>query len=207
MDTGLPNTYAEIHRQDLLKQVTPTAADHVLWLYRGFDAATLTGKEPGNFTRKLMHLIKAADPGNRRRLGLGFPDYVAAMDLLDLPLDQYETNIAALAEIARPGSVGERHMNELEHVSAPVVVPTPEEWQPGDLVIDNDGRLFVRATPQGEEAGWPWGYPTEHARAYDGGPVAPDGSVEEGYPTRPLTLLVRDGRPAPSFQHPNGTGR
>ncbi|MEU4511750.1 hypothetical protein AB0G05_19840 [Nonomuraea wenchangensis] len=102
----LPDTYAEVHRADLLRQITPKAADHVLWHARGFDAATLTGKEPGSFTKKLIDAIKAADPGNRHKLALGFPDYVAALNLLDLPLHQYEENLARLAVIARPGSIG-----------------------------------------------------------------------------------------------------
>jgi hypothetical protein len=99
------DSYAEVHRQHLLDQITPTAADHILWLHRGFDVATLTGKEPGSFTKLLMQTIKSADPGNQRKLAQGFPDYVAAMQLLDNP-EHYERAVDELAAIARPGSIG-----------------------------------------------------------------------------------------------------
>ncbi|MFI6317306.1 hypothetical protein ACIBG8_07295 [Nonomuraea sp. NPDC050556] len=76
-----------------------------------------------------------------------------------------------------------------------VVVPTPEEWRPGDLVLDNQGRMFTRASAEDEASGWPWGYASEDVRDVTGRPHVPEGAVEEGHPTRPLRLLVRDGRP------------
>ncbi|MCX4750962.1 hypothetical protein OG455_41510 [Kitasatospora sp. NBC_01287] len=60
-------------------------------------------------------------------------------------------------------------------------------WQPGDLVLAADGHLWVRAYPEDVEKGWPWAHSAETVGAGSG-------AVEEDYPVRPLTLLVRDGR-------------
>lgn len=57
-------------------------------------------------------------------------------------------------------------------------------WRPGDLIFDARGRLFQRADEDQAAEGWPWG--SAESRS---------GSVEEEYPQRPVTLLVRDGRP------------
>ncbi|MBB5081352.1 hypothetical protein [Nonomuraea endophytica] len=84
-------------------------------------------------------------------------------------------------------------MNEIQPQRG-TLVPTPEEWQPGDVVLDNQGSLFARASAHDEAKGWPWGYTSTAARGFDGEAYVPEGSVEEGYPTRPLRLLVRDGR-------------
>lgn len=51
-------------------------AAHVLWHFR-----EPGGVEPGNFVAKLIDAIAAADPGNRRRLGLAFPGYAVAVEL------------------------------------------------------------------------------------------------------------------------------
>ncbi|MFB7671354.1 hypothetical protein ACFC26_08035 [Kitasatospora purpeofusca] len=63
-------------------------------------------------------------------------------------------------------------------------------WQPGDVVLDASGHLYVRSThPQ-----YVWGHPDEGAlRDTIGRLVVPDGGVEDRTAVRPLTLLVRDG--------------
>ncbi|MEU8360132.1 hypothetical protein AB0C27_29385 [Nonomuraea sp. NPDC048882] len=72
-----------------------------------------------------------------------------------------------------------------------------ERWQPGDLVVDADGALFTRAgAGEDAERGLPWGRPAEVTRRDDGGVHVPEGVVAESVPVRPLTLLLRDGRPA-----------
>ncbi|MET8870127.1 hypothetical protein ABZW11_44945 [Nonomuraea sp. NPDC004580] len=70
-----------------------------------------------------------------------------------------------------------------------------ERWQPGDLVVDADGRLFSRAGADDQARGLPWARPRDVARRDDGGVLVPDGEVGEQTPARPLTLLLRDGRP------------
>ncbi|MER6513515.1 hypothetical protein ABT158_42360 [Nonomuraea sp. NPDC001636] len=71
-----------------------------------------------------------------------------------------------------------------------------EQWQPGDLVVDADGGLFTRASAQDEADGVPWGRPRHAARHADGSIHVPAGEAGEQVPARPLTLLLRDGRPA-----------
>lgn len=68
----------------------PTA-QHVLWHFGH------GGYEPGSFTKHLMLAITTADPGNQTRLSLGFPGYVAAMQLAQTS----ETGIATLQTIAK----------------------------------------------------------------------------------------------------------
>ncbi|MFY1620091.1 hypothetical protein [Micromonospora sp. WMMD736] len=71
-----------------------------------------------------------------------------------------------------------------------------EEWLDNDLVIDAQGRLFVRADRDSIAEGWPWAYAPDGAPMNPSSLPGPEGSVEETYPERPLVLLVRDGRPA-----------
>jgi hypothetical protein len=59
-----------------------------------------------------------------------------------------------------------------------------EQWQHGDVVMAADGELWRRAADRHAEQGWPWAYVWSQ-----------EGSVEEDYPPRPLTLLVRGGQP------------
>ncbi|WP_406318371.1 hypothetical protein OHA77_13365 [Streptosporangium sp. NBC_01639] len=90
-------------------------------------------------------------------------------------------------------------------VAPGMVAAWPEQWQPGDLVIDIRGRVFVRASGEDERFGRPWGYPRRDTLDISGRPVVPEGAVGEDEPTRPLTLLVRHGRPLPPFS-PSGGG-
>lgn len=57
-------------------------------------------------------------------------------------------------------------------------------WRRGDMVVDNAGQVFWRADARSVAEGWPWAH-SESA----------DGAVAEDAPRRPLTLLVRDGKP------------
>lgn len=51
---------------------------HVLWQF----GDSVYGVEPGTFTQRLMLTISSADKGNRERLAKGFPELVAAMNLV-----------------------------------------------------------------------------------------------------------------------------
>lgn len=53
--------------------ITTEAAKHVLGFF-GQEG----GQQPGTFHEYLIHTIESADPVNRDKLALGFPDYVAA---------------------------------------------------------------------------------------------------------------------------------
>lgn len=56
-----------------LSDVTPEMARHVLWHFGE------GGHRAGSFTTALIELIARADPANRHRMGLGFPEYAAAV--------------------------------------------------------------------------------------------------------------------------------
>lgn len=76
---------------------TPTisaeTANHVLFHYgRG-------GYQAGSFTEHLIKTIDMADPDNRDRIALGFPDYVAAVVAIQYDRD----GIAHLQRIAAGG--------------------------------------------------------------------------------------------------------
>lgn len=70
-----------------------------------------------------------------------------------------------------------------------------ERWQPGDLVLDAEGSLFTRAGLADQAGGRPWGYPDNRTRRLTGEPFIPEGIATEDFPVRPLTLMLRDGRP------------
>lgn len=60
-------------------------------------------------------------------------------------------------------------------------------WQPGDTVMDQKGQMWTRVDPRDG---------AHHVRlrwAYVATPST--GSVEEEWPTRPMTLIVRGGKP------------
>jgi hypothetical protein len=66
-------------------------AAHVLFHY-GREG----GYQAGSFTEQLLTTISMADPANTTRLGLGFPDYVAAVTAI-----QYDPNgVARLQDLA-----------------------------------------------------------------------------------------------------------
>lgn len=66
-------------------------AAHVLFHY-GREG----GYQAGSFTEQLLTAIGMADPGNTDRLGLGFPEYVAAVTAI-----QYDPNgVERLQDIA-----------------------------------------------------------------------------------------------------------
>ena len=66
-------------------------AAHVLFHY-GRDG----GYQAGSFTEQLIKTIDMADPGNRDKLAVGFPDYVAAVVAI-----QYDPNgVGHLQQIA-----------------------------------------------------------------------------------------------------------
>lgn len=71
--------------------ITAIEASHVL---AHFGAG---GYPAGSFTRTLIRATTAADPANRARLALGFPGYVAAVDLAQ----NDPAGIAKLQAIAR----------------------------------------------------------------------------------------------------------
>jgi len=57
--------------------ITADAAAHVLFHY-GHDG----GYQAGSFTTHLITAIDSADVSNKARLTLGFPEYVAAVNLI-----------------------------------------------------------------------------------------------------------------------------
>lgn len=71
-------------------------AAHVLFEYGA------GGYAAGSFTTKLLSLISSADPTNRARLEVGFPAYVAAVDLAENSAD----GIAVLTGIFDTGITG-----------------------------------------------------------------------------------------------------
>ncbi|GIF75662.1 hypothetical protein [Asanoa siamensis] len=74
------------------------------------------------------------------------------------------------------------------------VLAAEEHWETGDIVLAADRSLWCRAHHDDIAQGWPWAYAAEYAPRRSGGSV-PEGAVEEHVPVRPLTLLLRDGRP------------
>lgn len=80
-------------------------------------------------------------------------------------------------------------------VAAPAAASSVEPvWLPGDIVVDRCGEVYRRAGDEAAADGLPWARRPESVRclsaASHGG-----GEIDEFVPQRPLTLLVRDGRP------------
>lgn len=70
--------------------ITSTVANHVLWMFdRG-------GYQPGTFAQRLLNAFNIADDDNFARLGAGFPEYAAAVQLAQYGRD----GIARLQQIA-----------------------------------------------------------------------------------------------------------
>ncbi|MGW1223115.1 hypothetical protein ACWD6O_34710 [Streptomyces californicus] len=64
-------------------------------------------------------------------------------------------------------------------------------WKPGDVVLDAKGDIRVRS----DHPRWVWDYPDEGSTLDAFGATSvPSGGLEEQDVTRPLILLVRDGR-------------
>lgn len=55
--------------------IPPEVCANVVYLFDG------RGTPPGSFFRKLAHAVIGADPGNRNRLALGFPEWVRAVNI------------------------------------------------------------------------------------------------------------------------------
>lgn len=77
-------------------RVTPTIAAHVLHEYGE------TGIPPGGFIRSLIAAIGKADTVNKLKIGLGFPGYVEAVDLIQNRSDgiQYLESIVAFPPLS-----------------------------------------------------------------------------------------------------------
>ncbi|MEU1813212.1 hypothetical protein [Micromonospora aurantiaca (nom. illeg.)] len=86
------------------------------------------------------------------------------------------------------------------------VLPADEHWQTGDIVLAADRALWCRARDEDIAQGWPWAYAGDHAPRSVGDHL-PEGAVEEQRPVRPLTLLLRDGRPVVAQAAEPGTER
>jgi hypothetical protein len=78
--------------------ISPVVAAHVLWCYDSYG-----GYRPGRFVESLIGLIGAADPFNRRKLSLGFPEYVAACEEIETPGGGTETLQAIAAKLTAEG--------------------------------------------------------------------------------------------------------
>lgn len=70
------------------KTITPDISSQVLWYFGE------PGRKPGSFATALLTAIAAADPMNQARLAMGFPAYVAAMQMA-----QREGGIDELREV------------------------------------------------------------------------------------------------------------
>lgn len=85
--------------------ITHTAAAHVLYEYGEI------GLVPGSFTQSLIRTIAKADPANRARLELGFPEYVAAVNTITQRLD----GVKILEDIIRTAHTDVSENNEGEN--------------------------------------------------------------------------------------------
>lgn len=63
------------HVPELVVPIPPEVCANVVYTFDG------RGYPPGSFFRKLVHAIVGADPHNRYRLALGFPEWVRAVNL------------------------------------------------------------------------------------------------------------------------------
>src|SRR5699024_12533452 len=70
-------------------------AAHVLWHYRQI------GYPPGGFVSRLIAAFAGADPGNRRLLSRGFPEYGRAMSIIMDDIDGVE-RLRRVMETRRP---------------------------------------------------------------------------------------------------------
>jgi len=97
-------------------EITPTMAAHVLHHFDG------GGIRAGSFTVRLVELITHADPSNRARLALGFPGYVAAVNLA-------QHSLGGMTELRR--IAGQFGATEASMPSAPSTVESCPECRSG----------------------------------------------------------------------------
>jgi hypothetical protein len=65
-------------------------------------------------------------------------------------------------------------------------------WQPGDVVLTAAGDILTRAHGDSAAEGWPWSVGAQYVHLPGTGP---SGGWSDDQATRPLTLLMRGGRP------------
>lgn len=74
---------------------------------------------------------------------------------------------------------------------------TPSEvlpWQPGDVILSADRSLYIRVCDDNSGGGrWPW-HDGVDCVPTDGYPT-PEGGTADYLVQRPVTLLIRDGKP------------
>lgn len=101
----------------------------------------------------------------------------------DQPVNEAATRAVAATGVtaAEFGAGASAGMQRLGEIGLP--------WRTGDLVIADDGQLWQRANEESVAEGWPWAPPE-----------GSEGSMHESHPPRPLTLLVRDGKPVGGAQ-------
>jgi len=80
--------------ETMTSEITPEIAAHVL--YECYDSPK-TAMKAGSFIRSLIAVIGKADTVNKLKLGLGFPGYVQAVDIIQNQADgvRYLESIAA----------------------------------------------------------------------------------------------------------------
>lgn len=83
-------------------EITPHVAHVVLWHYGCADPEISAGYKPSGFTATLLQAISRADAGNRTRLAAGFPEHVAACQLIETDPD----GAAQLRKIAATCQLG-----------------------------------------------------------------------------------------------------
>lgn len=67
------------------------------------------------------------------------------------------------------------------------------DYQPGDVVVDADGWIWVRCRTHCIREGLPWSFGLKHL-PIPGRFPPPEGHATDLAPVRPLTLLIRDGQ-------------
>lgn len=105
--------------------------------------------------------------------------------------------LGLLRQLVRQGRVrelGEKKAGRLVFEFAPASAPESTAdvlpWQPGDVVLDARDFLYRRYEPYDSDPEWVWGTVHETVQAQ------PDPHlIHEDVPARPLTLLIRSGKP------------
>lgn len=81
-DNTVEGLYIAVVRAAVIKHVTPHVAHQVLFEFGKMDRDKRIGYPAGSFVRKLIIAIMAADDFNLAKIGMGFPEYAAAVQLL-----------------------------------------------------------------------------------------------------------------------------